>query len=127
MCQILRAGMQLIASWWNQDRIRIPRAEGQLLRVIEGDRLIIDDTLLQVECRTEVTDRDSPELTIALRELDSPSCELWYLTYTIDGGGLPYGNASHRSDCVMLRRGNELTELLPNQICVLRREFKRPV
>ena len=127
MFKILRAWMQLIASWWNQDRIRIPRAEGQLLRVIEGDRMIIDNTLLQVVGRTEVTESDAPELTIALRELDSPSCELWYLSYTIDGGGLRYESESHRSDSVLLRRGNELTELLPNQISVLCREFKRPV
>ena len=130
MWPILRAWTQFIVTWWNQDRIRVSRVEGQMFRIVEGDRLIIADTVLQVVHRHETALNGTAEINFALRELESNSEDLWYLVYTNECAELGYGSNElyHRergSEHIQLHRHGESIELFPNQVSMLRRDSLR--
>ncbi len=73
---------QLIKAWWTQDRIRVARGEGKLLRLAEGDRAIIDDRLFEITNRRE--SHSSVAIVVyELREVQSDSPDEWQLTYTM--------------------------------------------
>ncbi len=126
----LRAWTQLFMVWWTKDRIRVPRAEGKLFRVTQGDRLIIEERLLRVVSKSERDCDGVNHLVLTLEEEHSSSGELWYLSYSNHRGS---ANASSTTmdkrqstrEQIMLRHQETFCDLLPEQINVLRRETLR--
>lgn len=80
---LLRALWCLVSSWWNVDRIRIPRSEGRLLRLAEGDRLLVQEELLVIRHRQSGQRRDRIQVRYALSESTTDdhqaAGDLWYL------------------------------------------------
>jgi len=128
-----RALAQLMITWWNKDRIRVPRAQGKLLRVFAGDRLIIRNTLLTVHARRESIRGEATQVTLTLSEVGSTCEELWYLTYTNRSRELRYSleaaetsvaTVATQDQCItgeriVVKCCGESLELLPEEVCVL--------
>lgn len=80
---LLHALWCLVSSWWNVDRIRIPRSEGRLLRLAEGDRLLVQDELLVIRHRQSGQQCDCIRVLYALSESTTDdhqaAGDLWYL------------------------------------------------
>ena len=145
MWLVFRDAFSLLTSWWSKDRIRIPRAQGKLFRVLVGDRLIIRDSLLVVRARRNDVLDGAPQIMLTLSatvsvseaEVDAESSDgdLWYLTYTnrctkslsdlanwhlADWDLANLQTEIGYSERIVVRHGAETFDLFPDEVNVLR-------
>ena len=134
MWLVFRDAFCLLTSWWTKDRIRIPRAQGKLFRVLVGDRLIIRDSLLIVRARRNRVLDGVPQIMLTLSAMESgregklqaESAEevLWYLTY-MGLSAAQFGDVARAriENCacerIVVNCGSETFDLFPDEVSVL--------
>ncbi len=91
----ISACTQLLISWWQKDRIRAARAEGKVMFVQKGDRLLIGEQLWIVQDRIEQSVDNRFAVQYQLVELATCGNNRCLLRCTITSGRLPYCNESN--------------------------------
>ncbi len=71
--------VRLIHTWWNVDRVRIPRSDGRLLRLDCGHQVLIGETIYDVVHKEHHKEFRCLRIQMAMREANIVDGPLWYL------------------------------------------------